>query len=84
MIVVTRPGWRTRRRTIGASAALLVLALSGCGPLPPGSEPPPLIDRAGGPDLPDDRGNGGMGPGGANGGMGVGGGIQAGGGPALP
>ena len=84
MIVVTPLGWRTRHRTVGASAALLVLALSGCGPLPDGSGSPPLIDRASGPDLPDYRGNGGMGPGGANGGMGVGGGIQAGGGPALP
>ncbi len=65
-------------------AVLLVLAASGCGPLPDGSESPLLIDRAVGPDLPDYRGNGGMGPGGANGGMGVGGGIQAGGGPVLP
>ncbi len=72
-----------RNRPAVASVAL-VLLLSGCGPLPDGSNPPLLIDRATGPDLPDDRGDGGMGPGGANGGMGVGGGIQAGGGPAVP
>ena len=71
-------------RSRAAATAALVLLASGCGPLPDGSEPPLLIDRAAGPDLPDYRGNGGMGPGGANGGMGVGGGIQAGGGPALP
>ena len=67
-----------------SALALVLLGPGGCGPLPPGPDGPPLIDRATGPDLPDYRGNNGMGPGGANGGMGVGGGVQAGGGPALP
>ncbi len=69
---------------VPSAAVLVLLALPGCGPLPDDAGSPLLIDRAAGPDLPDYRGNGGMGPGGANGGMGVGGGIQAGGGPALP
>ena len=67
-----------------SAAAFMLFGLGSCGPLPPGSDGPVLIDRASGPDLPDYRGDNGMGPGGANGGMGVGGGIQAGGGPALP
>ena len=61
----------------------VIALLAACGPLPGYSEAP-LIDRPGGPSLPDYRGNGGMGPGGVNGGMGVSGGIQGGGGPALP
>ena len=65
------------------SILLGAFLLGGCGPLP-GYSQAPLLDRASGPDLPDYRGNGGMGPGGVNGGMGVTGGIQAGGGPALP
>ena len=71
-------------RTMVATALALLCILSGCGPLPPGSEPAPLIQRDWGPATPDYQGNGGMGPGGANGGMGMEGGIQAGGGPALP
>ena len=66
-----------------AILALLTI-LSACGPLPPGSEPIPLIEHDSGPATPDYLGNGGMGLGGSNGGMGSGGGIQAGGGPALP
>ncbi|TLU73370.1 hypothetical protein [Lichenicoccus roseus] len=62
----------------------LTIGLCACGPLPPGSEPAPMIIHDSGPATPDYLGNGGMGPGGANGGMGMEGGIQAGGGPALP
>lgn len=71
-------------RTMVATGLSLLCILSGCGPLPPGSEPAPLIQHDWGPATPDYQGNGGMGPGGANGGMGMEGGIQAGGGPALP
>ncbi len=66
------------------AVSVLITILSACGPLPPGSEPPPLIQHDSGPATPDYLGNGGMGLGGSNGGMGTGGGIQAGGGPALP
>ena len=72
------------KRTLVATALSLLCILSGCGPLPPGSEPAPLIQHDWGPATPDYQGSGGMGPGGANGGMGMEGGIQAGGGPALP
>ncbi|MCQ8239746.1 hypothetical protein [Rhizosaccharibacter radicis] len=72
------------RRRIGMVAALIAALPAACGPQPPGSSPPTLIERGAGPAMPDYLGNGGMGPGGSNGGMGTGGGIQGGGGPALP
>jgi hypothetical protein len=67
-----------------AATAVLLLTLSACGPMPPGTGPTPVVQGANGPAAPDALSGNGMGVGGANGGMGNGGGVTAGGGPNVP